>query len=501
MKFNRNSAFCGTISGLFLLATSALSVPVQAGTLLSGLANASVAAVDASSFFNGDQWYLNTDNGHIYHQFSNYPWDDKGTAGQIVAQPGGPDAWVWNFSKLSINAKLTIQGSHPAVIQSNGDIAVNAAVVVHAGGLDGGIGGKNNVSNTSNVFDNGSAGTGATGGQGGQGGGHIVSPYTTAWGWTYVFSGGGGGGGFYSAGQNAPIDPPVLPYKYDSNGNLVPNPPAVQYMGGNGGSAYTAYSVLSGGGGGGGGGDGSGYGGGGSTFSPGGNGGSGGGAILFATTGNLTIGSNGSVSVNGQNPAYIGAANTEASGGGGAGGYAAFNIGGALTNDGSVTAQGAYGSYNNGLLHGPATSGMGGAGSGGYVAIDAGIFNNNGAINVSGGSGVSVAALGGQTALNAPLILNSGKVSGQAQPNPINETYPINCIFNGLEKTYANLLQPAGALTEISQPYIYRHYAQTKAYIGFKPSDGHIYYLGPASGNNPYDAGPATNWVASTGCQ
>jgi len=397
-----------------ILAASAASTARAAG-LLSNLTASPPAIVDASGFFLEGQWYLNSDNGHVYYQYSNYPWEDRGPdsgpVGRAVSQANGPDVMVWNFSNLFIprSARLTIVGTRPAVIMSPGSIVIDAAVTVDGGGgTAGGIGVAGQT--------DGADGAGASGGAGGHGRGGVYLSGAYAWGWDGAVAGGGGGGGFAVAGEPGANGHPVLPHHWDGN-SWVDDPPAIQHSGGDGGAIYSAFSVLGGGGGGGAGGSGTTWGG---YAAAGGNGGNGGGAVLFFAGGDFTITANGSIRADGNAAPYFDGGSFEASGGGGAGGYIAFNIAGSWQNDGTVSARGGAGTYNGGSFHPVANGGtalnlrdqMGGAGSGGYVAINPVTLVNTGKIDVSGGITAVSPVYGGRVLLDAPSIVNLGLITG-----------------------------------------------------------------------------------------
>lgn len=74
------------------------------------------------------------------------------------------------------------------------------------------------------------------------------------------------------------------------------------------------------------------------------------------------------------------------------------------------------------------------------------------------------------------------------------------CLFDWAEAAYADYLFPARAPTAIAAPYVYRHYRGAGAYLGTSSQDGHLYYLGPASGQALYDLGPLATWLANSGC-
>lgn len=78
---------------------------------------------------------------------------------------------------------------------------------------------------------------------------------------------------------------------------------------------------------------------------------------------------------------------------------------------------------------------------------------------------------------------------------------PADCLFNWAESRYGTLLQPAGAATRASPPYLYRHYADSRTYIGLSVTDNHLYYLGPASESRVLDLGDASAWLQAAGCR
>lgn len=77
----------------------------------------------------------------------------------------------------------------------------------------------------------------------------------------------------------------------------------------------------------------------------------------------------------------------------------------------------------------------------------------------------------------------------------------INCLFDWAERTYPELFSPPGAMTNRSEPYDYRHYPQTLAYLGRSAADEHVYYLGPLSKHTILDVGTLASWLATAGCR
>ncbi|MBI2319566.1 MAG: fibronectin type III domain-containing protein, partial [Betaproteobacteria bacterium] len=336
---------------------------------------------------------------------------NRGPVGQVATQGDGSEVMVFNFSNMRVTVSLEILGSRPAVLMSPGNIVIDAPVVVSAGGGKGAIGASTTVYRDTTPLPgpHGSSAQGATGGGGGRGEGGVCLVTYYAWGWDGAFAGGGGGGGSYSVGEAG------------QTGHLVAcsDGRSLQYAGGSSGAARDAWTTLAGGGGGGAGGTGTNWGG---WPIEGGPGGNGGGAILFATSGNLTITAQGSVRADGANAPYVCACTFEASGGGGAGGFIAFNVGGRWHSSGVVSARAGAGSWGD-LFHRGATAPasprdqMGGAGSGGYVAIDSALIVNAGAIDVSGGNLAAAPNYGGAVLLDGSTIFSTGQIEGSKNTN------------------------------------------------------------------------------------
>ncbi len=413
MPRTTSSNVIGTILLALFVATSA-----RAGTLLANLTSNPPPVFDVSTIISDLRLYLNTDSSHVYSQYSNYPWEDRGpdlgggnrgAVGQVLKQADGSEVMVFNFSNVRLTVRLDVIGSRPAVILSPGNVLIDAPVVVSAGGGAGAIGASTTAYRDSQgnpvayPGPNGNSAAGATGAGGGQGEGGVCLVTYYAWGWDWAFAGGGGGGGFVSAGENG-----ASGHSVNCNDGRV-----LQYLGGNGGAAYGAWNILSGGGGGGAGGTGTNWGG---YPVGGGPGGNGGGAVLFVTGGDFTITANGSIRADGANAPYFDGGAGEGSGGAGAGGYLAFNIAGRWQNDGIVSARGGNGTWG-GVLHAGATAPasprdqMGGEGSGGYIAVNPAVIVNTGAIDVSSGA-LGAVPVGGKVLLDATSIFNSGQIIG-----------------------------------------------------------------------------------------
>jgi hypothetical protein len=81
-----------------------------------------------------------------------------------------------------------------------------------------------------------------------------------------------------------------------------------------------------------------------------------------------------------------------------------------------------------------------------------------------------------------------------------NSTSPSDCLFDWAERVYPTLFAPPGAVSQTSTPYYYRYYAGTNAYLGTSSVNNDVYYLGPATGNVLYDAGPLPVWQTTAGC-
>ena len=345
----------------------------------------------ASGYFIYDwvQYYINTDNGVLYSQYSNYPWDViQSPAARVISQPNGPDIRVFDFTSFTIspNIKVSIVGSKPAIIATTDGVSIGGSLNVYA---NGGVGGTRPEGN----FDAGASGSASpgsvipTGGGGGSGAGAVVSSYRTPWGWEVYTGAGGGGGGSASQGGTGWAGSLAV----DLNGV------AHQFLGAFGGLAQGA-NVLQGGGGGG-------QGGYAHTWYccwTGGPGAAGGGALMFESGGGFQVSSTGAIHADGGNgPYYQGDAG---GGGGGGGGYLVFDVAGDFRNDGAISARGGAPSTYTDRSHG-------GAGSGGRVVINrATTITNTSMIDVSAGDGN--ASLGGVFSGAAVTVTGSGSITG-----------------------------------------------------------------------------------------
>lgn len=72
-----------------------------------------------------------------------------------------------------------------------------------------------------------------------------------------------------------------------------------------------------------------------------------------------------------------------------------------------------------------------------------------------------------------------------------------DCFFNWAERNYPSLLFPANAISQTLNPYYYRYYSGSNAYLGISSADNHVYYLGSAG---LLDVGPQQAWLGTSGC-
>ena len=367
---------------------------------------------------NGGFIILNTNNGDIYTTGYNLVTPLAGQS-ELVTEAGGGTAMLFNFSTFTVPTGTTvlIQGSRPAIISATGNITIDGTVdaspdsyclfsggsgctppdrpgAVH--GVQGGQGvvtaGGGLGGGSSNNYASGETGTPPpTGGGGGAAGIGNRQPLqgTGLCCGEDLTGGGGGGGGGASPGQAGQQGVPRTGYP--------------QAAGGLGGGAFS-LSELAGGGGGGSGGasDGNGQ-----------NGGNGGGAVLFVTPDDLLIGGAGAISADGADGA--GLQGPGAAGGGGGGGMLWFDVGGDMTNEGTIEAEGGEGGDGAVIPCLPPNTGScawekGGSGAGGYVVADPFDFTNDGTIDVSDGNGSSL--YGGAFSVEAATFVNSGSILG-----------------------------------------------------------------------------------------
>jgi hypothetical protein len=78
-------------------------------------------------------------------------------------------------------------------------------------------------------------------------------------------------------------------------------------------------------------------------------------------------------------------------------------------------------------------------------------------------------------------------------------TTVADCLFSWAERTYPELFSPAAQSKTLS-PYYYRYYSMQNSYLAISSADQNAYYLGPLSGNQILNLGPATTWYATAGC-
>ena len=82
--------------------------------------------------------------------------------------------------------------------------------------------------------------------------------------------------------------------------------------------------------------------------------------------------------------------------------------------------------------------------------------------------------------------------------NPPPQTSPQECLLNWAENSYPALFSPAGALSQVLNPYTYRHYKTTNSYLGVSAENYHVYYLGPEGVMQ--DVGELSGWLTTAGC-
>lgn len=370
----------------------------------------------------GVNYYINTDNGVIYQQYSNYPWEARANQpeSRVIAQPNGPDIRVLDFTSFDVNlgsSALTIVGSKPLVIATQGDVSIRGNIRVLN---NGGVGGSRPEGN----FDSGIGGGStpgslfANGGGGGWGAAFVFNSSYTPWGWDILSAAGGGSGGSAANGATGGAAHTL----YGSPTSANPGP------GGAGGQASTA-DVFQGGGGGG-------QGGYAHTWYccyTGGTGANGGGALMFQSGGNVLIQPNSSIVADGvATPFYQG----EVGGGGaGGGGYLFFDAAGSFENRGVLSSRGGAGTTYTTVMSGT-------PGAGGRVAIrHAASATNAGIIDVSAGNGSDV--LGGEFIPSGVAVTGSGEIKGIG----------TNVLTGALTATGANVIS-SGAFGSVTFPAV-----------------------------------------------
>jgi hypothetical protein len=75
---------------------------------------------------------------------------------------------------------------------------------------------------------------------------------------------------------------------------------------------------------------------------------------------------------------------------------------------------------------------------------------------------------------------------------------PITCLLNWAEGVYPDSLAPAGAMSQVQLPYIYRYYEDSNSYAGVSSDDNHAYYMGPD--RMLQDVGVVSDWFKRSGC-
>jgi hypothetical protein len=74
------------------------------------------------------------------------------------------------------------------------------------------------------------------------------------------------------------------------------------------------------------------------------------------------------------------------------------------------------------------------------------------------------------------------------------------CVFDWAERSYAQYFSPAGASSQLSDPYYFRYYPGTKNYLAVSAANDHIWVLGPMSGDSPLDVSPLSYFANLAGC-
>ncbi|MEJ0088585.1 MAG: hypothetical protein WDM80_02375 [Limisphaerales bacterium] len=367
---------------------------------------------------------FNSDNGVIYEGVQGgYQIMDAG-ARRVFTQSDGSQIMLFEFTDLTfagINVKVT--GSRAAAILATGDIQlINTKIIVDASGDSGPLGGASQAPGT-----NAPAPFGGGGGRGIAGSYSGGSPPYLTFG--TLPTSGPGGGGFVSRGRDGLPAEPVELWKYNG-------PPTYDFTllghlyrpGGEGGAAYTNFSVLRGGGAGGST-SGQGFG------NPGGFvGGHGGGALFLATPGRISLDSRSGISVDGQMMlSYL----SEIAAGG-AGGYLVLNGGSGILNQGSLSARGGGGRKN---LYGTPLQiwwGSCGDGGGGLIVLkSAAGVTNNGALLFSGGDATSICSLGAMQT-QSPVFINNLPQLLNPTVSSNKFTFSFNTAYNGLYEVQYN---------------------------------------------------------------
>jgi hypothetical protein len=75
-----------------------------------------------------------------------------------------------------------------------------------------------------------------------------------------------------------------------------------------------------------------------------------------------------------------------------------------------------------------------------------------------------------------------------------------DCVFRWLEAQYPAYLPAGGATTGRLDPYYYRYYPASNAYLGLSAIDNHLYYIGAASGDQLSDQGAFAAHHGNSGC-
>lgn len=96
--------------------------------------------------------------------------------------------------------------------------------------------------------------------------------------------------------------------------------------------------------------------------------------------------------------------------------------------------------------------------------------------------------------------LATATLTGRRSPTDNLAWSEQQCLFTWAEHTYADFFAPADTSNAVLEPYTYRHYVQTNAYLGISSADSHLYYLGALTDFRLQDLGAAADWYRTAGC-
>jgi len=113
----------------------------------------------------------------------------------------------------------------------------------------------------------------------------------------------------------------------------------------------------------------------------------------------------------------------------------------------------------------------------------------------------------GSTGVNSPRnfagvsgSISTAASSGTPAPQTPATVDPLSdCLFAWAETNYGQYFAPSGSKSLTAGPYYYRAYPATATYLATS-SAGHVWILGPITGNNLFDAGPTAALLTAAGC-